>query len=125
MGLTAVIIKFLEGGREFYAIWNHIIGFFAVSLFLLLIFYASKGRAIGGGDIKLMAVAGLLLGWQLVILAFFLGCILAAIIHPLRMKLSHVGRALAFGPYLSVGIALAMFFGRQMITWYIETFFVY
>lgn len=125
MGFSAVLIKFLEGGKVFSVLWSNIIGFFAVSLFLSIIFYASKGRAIGGGDIKLMAVVGLLLGWQLVILAFFLGCILAAIIHPIRMKISKAGKALAFGPYLSVGTVLAMLIGRQMISWYIETFFVY
>ena len=51
------------------------IGFFAVSLFLLLLSLLTRGAAIGGGDIKLMAAAGLLLGWKLIILAFVMGCI--------------------------------------------------
>lgn len=125
MGLSAVMIKYFESGRETDLVWDHTIGFFAISLFLLLIFYASKGRAIGGGDIKLMASAGLLLGWELVILAFFIGCILAAIIHPIRMRISNIGRSLAFGPYLSMGIVLSLFFGRRMIIWYIDSFFVW
>ncbi len=124
MGLAAVMSKYFQSGRETDLVWDHAIGFFAISLFLLLIFYATRGRAIGGGDIKLMAAAGLLLGWELVILAFFIGCILAAIIHPIRMKISNIGRALAFGPYLSIGIVVALLFGRQLITWYIETFFL-
>ncbi|NLO08596.1 MAG: prepilin peptidase [Clostridiales bacterium] len=124
MGLAAVMIKYFESGRGTDVVLDHTIGFFAISLFLLLIYYATKGLAIGGGDIKLMAAAGLLLGWELVIVAFFLGCILAAIIHPLRMRIKNVGRSLAFGPYLSVGTVLALYFGRQMISWYIENFFV-
>lgn len=123
MGLAAVMIKYFESSRDTDIVWSHTVGFFVISLFLLLIYYATKGRAIGGGDIKLMASAGLLLGWELVILAFFIGCILAAIIHPLRMRFSNVGRALAFGPYLVMGIVIALFFGNQMIMWYIETFF--
>ena len=44
--------------------WSlYVIGFFAVSLFLELLLIVSKGRAIGGGDVKLMAAAGLLIGW--------------------------------------------------------------
>jgi len=71
-----------------------------------------------------MAAAGLVLGWELIILAFFIGCILAAIIHPIRMKISHLNRVLAFGPYLSVGIVVALLFGKQMLDWYLQAFIV-
>ena len=62
---------------------------------------------IGGGDMKLMAVAGLLLGWKLVVLAFILGCLIGAPVHLLRMKISGADRVLAMGPYLSIGIFIA------------------
>ena len=124
MGLAAALVRYFWFGRSTDIMLEHAIGFFAVSVFLLLIFYSTKGRGVGGGDIKLMAGAGLLLGWGLVILAFFIGCILAAIIHPIRMRVSNIGRALAFGPYLSIGIVIAMLYGKQMIDWYLQTFFV-
>lgn len=124
MGLAAVMTKYFEKGRSTDIVLDHLIGFFSISLFLLLLFYATRGRAIGGGDIKLMAAAGLLLGWELVILAFLIGCVLAAVIHPIRMRIQNVGRALAFGPYLSLGIVITIFFGSQMIEWYVDKFFV-
>ena len=99
----------------------YVIGFFAVSVPLLLIYVATKGNGIGGGDIKLMAVAGLYVGWQNIILAFLLGCILGAVIHVLRMKISKEGRVLAFGPYLSAGIIISLIYGNQIIGWYIHT----
>lgn len=100
-------------------LWNRIIGFFAVSLFLLIIYACTKGRGIGGGDIKLMAVAGLLLGWKQIILAFILGCVLGSILHILRMKISKADHVLAFGPYLSLGLAIAVLFGEQILNWYL------
>lgn len=124
MGLATVMTKYFESGRSTDLVVDHVIGFFSISLFLLLLLYATKGRAIGGGDIKLMASAGLLLGWELVILAFLIGCVLASIIHPIRMRVENVGRSLAFGPYLSVGIVITIFYGRKMVEWYIDTLFV-
>lgn len=97
---------------------EYVIGLVAVSVPLLLIFYATKGRGIGGGDVKLMGAVGLLLGWKLVVLAFFLGCLFGSIIHIARMKISGESHVLAMGPYLSAGIVVACFFGNQMISAY-------
>lgn len=96
------------------------IGLLAVSIPLLLIYLVTKGRGIGGGDVKLMAAAGLLIGWKLNILGFLLGCILGSIIHVFRMKLSGEGRTLAMGPYLAMGIAISVMWGEQMIAWYLS-----
>lgn len=98
------------------------IGFFAVSLFLLLLSLLTRGAAIGGGDIKLMAAAGLLLGWKLIILAFVIGCIAGSVVHVIRMKVYGAGRMLALGPYLSVGIFIAALWGNAMIDWYLGLF---
>ena len=102
----------------------YVIGFFSVSLFLFLLLWISKGRAIGGGDVKLMAVAGLLLGWKLAILAFFIGCIVGSVIHLLRMRFSGADKMLAMGPYLSVGLFIAALWGNAMIGWYVGMFSV-
>jgi leader peptidase (prepilin peptidase)/N-methyltransferase len=101
---------------------NYTIGTFVVSGFLLLLFLLTSGRGIGGGDIKLMAAAGLLLGWKLILLALFLGCLYGSVIHIARMKLSKEGSVLAFGPYLSMGIVTALWFGERIIGWYLTLF---
>ena len=98
---------------------NHLIGMVAVSGFLLVLYLASAGRAIGGGDIKLMAAAGLMIGWKEAILAFFLGCIIGSVIHVIRMKVSGAQRRLAMGPYLAVGIFLTILWGQIAIDWYL------
>ena len=101
----------------------YIIGFFCVSIFLYLIVVISKGRAMGGGDVKLMAVAGLLIGWQNIIIAFFLGCIIGSIIHLIRMRVSDAENVLAMGPYLAVGLFIAAMWGQNMISWYTNMMF--
>lgn len=101
---------------------NYAIGFIAVSGFLYLLYVITKGRGIGGGDIKLMAAAGLLLGWKLILLSLGIGCVLGSVIHLILMKVQKKDRVLAFGPYLSMGIYLSMICGEWLIDWYISMF---
>lgn len=104
-----------------YSNWlTYLIGFIAVSLPLAVIYYVTHGRGIGGGDVKLMAVCGLVLGWKLILLAFILGCIVGAIIHLVRMKVSNEDHVLAMGPYLSVGVFIALSMGDFLINWYLK-----
>ncbi|MBO5387422.1 MAG: prepilin peptidase [Lachnospiraceae bacterium] len=101
--------------------WSqYVIGLFAVSGFLFLLHLITKGRGIGGGDIKLMAATGLLLGWQLNIIGFLIGCILGSIIHLTLMAIKKADRVLAFGPYLSMGVFIAMIWGEQLVSWYLS-----
>lgn len=110
--------------------WStYVIGLFSVSVFLYILYQVSRGAAIGGGDVKLMGAAGLFLGWKLGILAFVLGCILGAIIHVLRMRISKAkgkdaNHVLAMGPYLSMGILIAALFGDRFLSWYLSFFLV-
>ena len=97
---------------------DYVVGFFVVSIPLAVIYYVSKGRAIGGGDVKLMAVAGLFLGWKLALVALITGCLYGSVIHIIRMKMSGEGKQLAMGPYLSAGIVTALWFGQYIVEWY-------
>jgi leader peptidase (prepilin peptidase)/N-methyltransferase len=101
---------------------SHIIGFFSISVPLYLILIITRGKGIGGGDIKLMAVCGLFLGWKLVVLAFFIGCLAASIIHLFLMAAKKADRSLSFGPYLSAGIFLALLWGNLIIDCYLSLY---
>lgn len=99
----------------------YIIGMFSVSLLFLALWAVTKGAGLGMGDVKLMAAAGLLLGWPRTVLAMLLGCILGSVIHLIRMR-GGEGKRLAFGPYLSAGIMLAAWWGSSMILAYLSLF---
>ena len=112
LGLIRVVTDF--GNWTEYAI-----GLTAVSLVLYIIYRVSNGAAIGGGDVRLMAATGLLLGWKKNVLAFLLGCIIGSVIHVARMKISKADHVLAMGPYLAAGVAIAAMWGDEMIAWYL------
>ena len=99
---------------------EHLIGMICVSVLLGILYLLTGGRAIGGGDIKLMFACGLILGWKLILLAFFLGCIIGSVVHIIRMSVKKAGRMLAMGPYLSAGILLAALWGNAWINWYLS-----
>ena len=112
IGILGIVRVFLNLAHWY----DYVIGFFAVSGLFLIIYWITKGRGIGGGDIKLMAAAGLLLGWQNILLALMIGSIAGSVIHLTLMKVQGKDRVLAFGPYLAFGIFTAMLYGNEIIT---------
>lgn len=99
---------------------ERLIGSFAVSVPLLLIAIAIPG-AFGGGDIKLMAAAGLFLGWKQVIVALLIAILTGGFygIYLLAAKKKERKDHFAFGPFLCAGIAVAVFAGTQLMEWYL------
>lgn len=96
-----------------------LLGFALVPAFLFAVYFLTKGRGIGGGDIKLMAAAGLFLGFSGNITALFFGCLYASVIQLFRIKFFNTEHMFAMGPYLAAGILTADWFGSQIINWYI------
>lgn len=104
-------------------ILSRVIGIFAISVPLLLITILIA-NAFGGGDIKLMAAAGFLLGWQNALVATFIGIILGGIYGIILLARRKKGRKehFAFGPCLAVGIFAALLWGNHIIQWYMGFF---
>jgi leader peptidase (prepilin peptidase) / N-methyltransferase len=101
---------------------DHLIGFFSISILFYIIAYISGG--IGGGDIKLIAIAGLLLGYKATLVAFFIASILggSVAIYLLATKQKERKSMIAFGPYLCIGIYFAYLYGNQIFSWYLSLF---
>ena len=74
----------------------------------------------GGGDIKLMFGAGFFLGAKLTVVAAFIGILLGGGFGALLLAKKKANRKsqFAFGPFLCIGIAIAMFFGETIADWY-------
>jgi leader peptidase (prepilin peptidase)/N-methyltransferase len=78
-----------------------------------------KKEAMGGGDIKMMAMVGAFLGWQGVLLTIFLGALIGTVVFlPVQMITGTRGKEIPFGIFLSVGAATTYLVGPALIAWY-------
>jgi prepilin signal peptidase PulO-like enzyme (type II secretory pathway) len=121
----AIIITFLyQLFTNFNLIINFLIAVVIASGFFLTIFLISKGKWMGFGDVKLAVLMGLLLGVQNVLvalfLAFFLGSVISIMLIIFNKK--RLKSEIPFGPFLIAGTFLAMFWGQQLVLWYLNMF---
>ena len=105
--------------------WEHLIGAAVGGGLFLAVYYGAilclKREGIGFGDVKLMAAAGLLLGWQRTLFALLVGSVVAsAVLVTLRLvRRDEEGREYPFAPFLVLGILVSLFFGAPVIEWYV------
>lgn len=79
--------------------------------------HAFKKEAMGGGDIKMMAMVGAFVGWKGVFLTIFLGSVVGTVIFgPLAL----VGKKkdVPFGIFLALGAAVTFLWGDAVLEWY-------
>ncbi|MFS0561865.1 prepilin peptidase [Terribacillus sp. 179-K 1B1 HS] len=104
--------------------WDSIVGAIVAFVLLFLVILFSRG-GMGGGDLKLFVVLGVILGWKGVLLTFFLSSVIGAVISLvlLSAKILNRKQAIPFGPYILLGALITYFHGDQLIGWYINSFF--
>jgi leader peptidase (prepilin peptidase)/N-methyltransferase len=80
---------------------------------------AFRREAMGGGDIKMMAMVGAFVGWKGVVLTIFGGALLGTLIF---VPLTIIGtkRLVPFGVFLAAGAAVAFVAGEEIVRWYLE-----
>lgn len=95
---------------------------FGAAAFFLLIILISKGRWMGWGDVKLAFLMGLLLGYPNILIALFLAFFFGAIIGIGLILAGKKGlkSEVPFGPFLITGTFIALFWGKEIIEWYIH-----
>jgi leader peptidase (prepilin peptidase)/N-methyltransferase len=76
-----------------------------------------KEDAMGGGDIKMMAMVGAFVGWQGVLLTIFLGAFIGSLIF-LPLLLAGRKKLVPFGIFLSIGAATTYLLGPRLVMWY-------
>ncbi len=101
-----------------------IIGLFAVSGMFFIVALVTGGRAMGGGDIKLMAAVGFVLGWKAVLISLFLSAFLGVLFSIGRKIIfkQEMKGVVPFGPFLAMASAVCAFVGEDIFNAYLGLF---
>lgn len=104
--------------------WDSIVGAVVGFGVLFLIAIVSKG-GMGGGDIKLFFVIGIVLGWVPTLLTLFLASIIGTVIGVISLRRTKQGRKtpIPFGPSIAIAAIIAYFYGESLVDWYVNLFF--
>jgi leader peptidase (prepilin peptidase)/N-methyltransferase len=91
----------------------------------LVLFYGGAlygQEAMGEGDLNLIALVGAFLGWKAVALTILLGCLFGSAVGLALIAVRRLGRRqhIPFGPFLSLGAMVALFWGERLIAWYLR-----
>lgn len=121
--------SFLEQYRLIFSpfqgvIWNRLLGMAVGGVFFGFLAFASRGRGMGIGDVKLAIVSGLILGWPdiglTIMLSFIFGGIAGGILLAFGKK--EMKDKLPFAPFFVLAAFAVVFFGHGIIGWYFSLF---
>ena len=102
-------------------LWSFLTGGLIGGFFLSLIII-TKGKGMGGGDVKLGFFLGLVLGFRSGLLAVMLSFLLGALVSLFLIFAGkkHFGQSIPFGPFLAAGSLTALFFGKEILSFYLN-----
>jgi leader peptidase (prepilin peptidase) / N-methyltransferase len=92
-------------------------------LYLLAVGYQliTGKEGMGGGDIKLLGMIGAFLGWPGVLVTIFVGSFAGSLVGvPLILWKKDRAYQIPFGPFLSLGAVIHLFFGHSLLSWYLS-----
>lgn len=91
--------------------------------FFFLQYAVSRGRWIGGGDVRIGAMMGAMLGWPNVVPAIFFSYLMGAVISLALLWLKKAGwkSAIPFGTFLSLGTVITLLWGDDIVRWYLAS----
>ena len=123
IAILGIIAMFFDNYTD---ILDHILGGVIGGLVFVLLYFGSiwilKKEGFGWGDVKLVAAAGLLLGWQKLLFAMIVASVAGSIVLLLirAIQKDEEGKEYPFAPFIVAGILISMFVGSNVIEWYIN-----
>ena len=99
--IVSSVLGVIAGGGSIY-----LMGFFGEMIF--------RKEAMGGGDVKLMAMIGAFVGWKFALLVFFLAPVFGSVVG-LILRAKDGRDIIPYGPYLSLAAVITVFFGENIL----------
>ena len=117
--LPAILIIFIFNLLIGLPLKNYLFAALVVTLFFALQFIVSRGHWIGGGDLRLGFLLGLVVGWPGVLLTLVIAYVTGAIIGLLLIANKHkkLSSAVPFAPFLIFGALITLFWGTQILNY--------
>ena len=91
-------------------------------LLVAIVYRAIRGEeGMGMGDVKLLAMIGAFLGWRAIPFALFVASLTGSVVGVVAMVRQRAGSRypIPFGPFLSFGALCYLFFGEEVVGWYL------
>jgi leader peptidase (prepilin peptidase)/N-methyltransferase len=107
-------------------IWNYLLSFLVGGAIIYVIgivsSYVLKKEAMGGGDVKLFAFVGLMLGFKLLLLSIFLASLSGLLFGTILLltRKTKPGSYIPFGPYIALGSLVSYGWGNRIMDWYLS-----
>lgn len=119
LGVVSLGVKALHIGWD--TLIPQLIGLGLVILIYTCMWYFSRGKWLGAGDIRIAAVMGLLLVPAQLLVGLFAAYLVGSIygVYILRKSKTKRGIKVPFGPFLIIGLYIGLFFGVQISNWYL------
>jgi len=104
------------------SVFNFLIPAVVAGGFFYAIVAITKGKGMGGGDVKLAFLMGLILGWPLITFSVFLSFILGSLvgIYLILIGRKKMKSMIPFGPFLILGTFIGLFWGKKIVEWYLD-----
>ncbi len=104
------------------SIWGLLIGFLSLWIVVKVFYLLTKKHGMGQGDFKLLAVLGAWLGPMMLPLIILLSSLLGSIVGIILMKRQGESRPFAFGPYIAIAGIVALLYGSNIVSWYLNMY---
>lgn len=101
-----------------------IVGAFLCCVAFWALWFFTKGKGMGLGDVKFAIPFALLLGWPNMILGIFLSFVIGSIVAILLLlvKKKKMKQTIPFGPFMVISLFITLVWGNQILGWYLSLF---
>ena len=97
---------------------NYLLSAVGACLFFLFLFLITKGKGMGFGDVKFAFLMGLILGFPKIIVSLYVAFLTGAVIGCILImwkKKKVFGTSIPFGPFLAIGVLVAILYGEILV----------